>query len=314
MKILFIFTEDEAVPADGFRPLLEKMGISDETLLLKSPKDSGAKRQFSDLLKLVCPEEKDNAPTHMCILSAIGERWIDFLAGFSCGAHLPLLVYGEEAIESIPVEFTSFFRILKTENSLRDYLASEYEAHEKWETARELIKARDALLAMGIPTTGEALVNCAGVGGIREVSLFLAAGFSPDTRDKAGVPLLNIAARKGNWEILRLLLQADAQIDLLAEDRGTSALIDSVMGKKYDIANDLVKAGADVNIQSKAGQTALIVAVGADDEKMVETLLKAGADPEIADNMGMNARQYAELFHRDAISSLFNTLTPPKAE
>jgi len=166
---------------------------------------------------------------------------------------------------------------------------------------------------MGIPVTAESLANCAGDSSIREVSLFLAAGFSPDTRNKFGVPLLSIAARRGNHEIVRFLINAGSQLNLQADDRGTSALMDSVMSKKYDILTDLIKAGANVNIKSKDGQTALVVAVGSGDEKFTEALLKAGADPDISDSLGTSARKYALLFHKESIISLFNTYAPPKA-
>ena len=318
MKILLIFDENKKDAAAQARSLLDEMGISAETLALKPQEDRDIKKQFSFFFDITGFEEADkvskDSPTHVCVLSPLAERWIDFFAGYSCGSRLPFLVYGEEAIEAVPVEFISFFRTFKTESALRDFLRSEYEAFNKWKAANEVIKARETLLAMGVPVNGEALANCVGEGGIREVSLFFAAGFSPDTRNKAGVPLLNIAARKGNWEILRLLLQTGAQVNLQADDRGTSALIDSILCKQYDIAGDLVKAGADVNIQSKDGQTALVVAVGAGEAQVTEMLVKAGANPDIADSMGMSARQYAGLFHRDAIESIFNTLSPPKAE
>jgi ankyrin repeat protein len=76
---------------------------------------------------------------------------------------------------------------------------------------------------------------------------------------------------------------------------------------------DLVKAGIDVNLRSKDGQTALIVAVGAGEEKMAEALLKAGADPDISDSLGASARKYAVLFHRSSMLALFETYAPEKA-
>jgi len=223
-----------------------------------------------------------------------------------------LLVYGEDAIAGIPVEFASFFRSLKTEDSLEEYFSAESEAFDKWQTASEIIKARDALLQMGIPVNGESLAICAGESGIQEVSLFLSAGFSPDTRNKAGVPLLNIAARKGNREILEHLIQAGAHLNHQSDDRGTTALVDSVMRKQHGIMDVLINAGADLDIKSKDGQTALIVAVGAGDERMVEALLKAGADPDISDNMGVSARKYAALFHKSSVTTLFDTYAPIK--
>ena len=312
MKILLIHSEKDDEVMKQIHPFLEKAYAAVEILSVQPLNSTGGdiRKQLAAFFKPGDSEDKHAAPTHVLIVSPIAQRWLDFLAGFSYGSHLPLLVYGKEAIAAIPVEFATFFRPLNTAKSLEEYFEAENEAFEKWKAASEILKARDALLQMGIPVTGEALATCAGEGSIREVSLFLAAGFSPDTRNKTGVPLLNIAARKGNWEILRLLIQSGAQLNMQADDRGTSALLDSVMSKNVGMVDDLIKAGADLNIKSKAGQTALVVAVGSGDEKVVEALLKAGADPEITDSMGVSARKYAALFHKKAITTLFNTYAP----
>ena len=315
MKILLITTNGEGEDINRVRPLLEKMNAEIEIFPVMPQDETGGdiRKQFAGFLNLADSEEKEQVTgtiTHMLIVSPIAQRYLDFIAGFSYGSRLPVLVYGEEAIAGTPVEFASFFRFLKTENSLNEYFEAESEAFEKWKAASIILQARDALLQMGIPVTGESLAFCAGESGVREVSLFLAAGFSPETRNKAGVPLLNIAARKGNQEILRLLIQAGVQLNIQADDRGTSALIDSVMSKQHGILDDLIKAGTDLNIKSKSGQTALVVAVGAGDEKMVEALLKAGADADIIDNLGVSARKYANLFRNTSITALFDTYAP----
>jgi ankyrin repeat protein len=165
---------------------------------------------------------------------------------------------------------------------------------------------------MGVPVTGESLAQCAADGRVQEISLFLAAGFSPDTRDKAGVPMLNIAARNGNRNVLRLLIQSGAEVNLIADDRGSSALIDSAIGRYIDLVTDLIESGANVDIQSKDGQTALVLAVGADDEAVAEALLKAGANPDIPDSLGVSARKYSALFHKSSILALFETYASQK--
>jgi len=82
------------------------------------------------------------------------------------------------------------------------------------------------------------------------------------------------------------------------------------MRKNLDMVKELIKAGADPDIKSKDGQTALVVAVGAGDENMVDELLRAGADPDIPDSMGVTARKYAALFHKKAITALFDAHAP----
>ena len=309
MRIVLIHTEAEADTAAQLVSLLKNMAILVDTFPA-GPAVDPEKFMAAGVM------DWENGPTLTLVSSELAPGWFDFLAGYSCGSQLPLLVYGEDAARGIPDGFSSCFRLLETEEALRNFLEKEQEDFKKqdavMETAMGVSKARGALLQTGIPINEESLARCAGEGSIWEVSLFLAAGFSPDTRDKAGVPLLNISARKGNRIVLRFLILVGADLNVLAGDRGTSALIDSVMGKHYEMVSDLIKAGIDVNIKSKDGQTALVVAVGANDEKMVEALLKAGADPDISDHMGASARKYAALFKNSTITALFETYAPEK--
>jgi hypothetical protein len=331
MQVLLIYTA--ADNASLLRPLLEDMDISVETLPIESQEevimaqftaffnpfdsgkedDSGKEEGVPALVpRLNAPAYQSNAPTHIAILSPLSKRWFDFLAGFACGSRLPVIVYGEEAITGISEEFAPSFTFITNSQSLYMFLKAENEAFKKQEAAREIIRAQETLLRMGIPVTGESLAQCAGEGHVQEVSLFLAAGFSPDTRNKTGVPIINAAARNGNLEVARFLIAAGAQVNLTADDRGTSALLDGVMGNYSELVEELTNAGTDVNIKSKDGQTALIIAVGSGNEKIVEILLKAGADPDISDSLGASARKYATLFHKEPIMRLFDTYAPQK--
>ncbi|MDR0472614.1 MAG: ankyrin repeat domain-containing protein [Treponema sp.] len=308
MKILLIYTQREKDIAGRVVSLIKGMGIMTEVLALKSSDDNHI-GQFTSFFESPDNKEKQeqNAPNYILILSPLTAQWYDFFAGYSCGNHLPFLIFGHEAIPGISEEFASCFSFLKTIDSLQTFLEAEFKAFKKQEAAREVIRAQDALLRMGVPVTGESLAQSAGEGRIKEVSLFLAAGFSPDTRNKAGVPLLNIAARNGCREVLELLLQSGAEVNLTAADRGSSALIDSTIGRYIEIVNDLIESGADVDIQSKDGQTALLIAVGADDEAVVKALLNAGADADISDSLGLSARKYASLYKKKSILALFET-------
>ena len=322
MKMLLVYLENEKTVVNNVRSLLEKMGIPVVTFPLEHPEDMDI-TQFTAFFmysassgKKAGEEDKQKTgnPTHVLILSSLNKRWFDFLAGFSFGSNFPIIIYGQDAIAGISKEFASFFTFLKADASLQTFLEAEYEAFKKQEAAREIIQAQETLLRMGIPVTGESLAKCAGEGRVEEVAHFLAAGFSPDTRNKAGVPLLHISARSGNREIIRYLILAGAELNMQSDDRGTSALMDSVMSKHYDLMTDLIQAVADLNIKSKDGQTALVVAVGAGDDQMVEALLRAGADPDISDSLGASARKYANLFNKKNMIDLFNTYAPLKTE
>jgi len=298
MKILLICLEEEKGKALQLVSFLEKTGISSETHLIKT-RDEGL-RAIENF-------------THVAVLSALGPGWIDFLAGFFCGSHTPIFVYGDKAIENIPAVFAFCFKFFDTDAKLHDYITGEYENFKKSEAAAETSHARQALLDRGISTTNDSLVQCVSEDKTEEVALFLAAGFSPDTKDKKGIPLLCISARNGNLNTLKLLLDSGAQVNLIAEDRGSNALFDSALERKKEIVKALIEAGADMNIQSKDGQTALVVVVGAGDEDIVELLARAGADPDIKDALGVSARKYATIFGNKKMLDIFDAGAMDKA-
>jgi len=194
-----------------------------------------------------------------------------------------------------------------------DYLASEYKASKINEAAYETNHARQALLDRGIPPTDDALAQCVAEDKANDVSLFLAAGFSPDTKDKRGVPLIGISARNGSINTLKLLLGSGANVNQISEDRGSSALFDGAMKKNTALVKVLIEAGADTNVQDKDGQSALVVAVGAGDEKTVEELVKSGANPDLEDSLGSTARKYATLFRNKTMIALFDNYVPIQA-
>ena len=321
MKVLLIYREEEKRKTDRILRLFEELKILVEVIPVKSYEDVRgtiedhfpsffAPTGFANGMQVAVPQA--TKPTHVALLSAFAPGWIDFLAGFSVGSRVPFLVYGKEAAKSVPDVFAFCFKILKSEAELKKYVEAEFAAYKRMDADRGTNAARDALLKMGVPVSEKSLVQCVCDGCLREVLFFLAAGFSPDTRSKTGVPLLNLAARNGDRYLVRYLYLAGAQLNLQADDRGTSALIDSVMGKYYDLIRDLIKAGADLDIKSKDEQTALVVATGIGDALIVEALLKAGANPDIPDAMGMSARKYANLFHKNTLVPLFETYAPIK--
>jgi ankyrin repeat protein len=316
MKVLIIHSKEEKDIVSRFEALLSGFGIPFEDFLFNIPEGIDINR-FTACFDFSGSEENNrdhvNTPTHVFVISPIYPNWFDFLAGFAFGSRIPLLIYGQEAITGISREFSAFFTFLGTEASLQTYLAVENEVSKKQDAARKIIKAQQSLLKIGIPVTVESLAQCVVEDRIKEISFFISAGFSVNSRNNTGVPMLNIAARNGKRDVVNYLITEGADVNLTAEDRGTTALIDSVMAQYNDIADDLIKAGTDLNVKDKNGQTALVVAAGASREKMVEILLKAGAGADIPDSLGVSARKYASLFKNETILALFDTFAPVKS-
>jgi hypothetical protein len=291
MKVLLIYSEDDKEEALKVLSFFKKTGISSDSIIIKRGED--ARRNIENI-------------THVAILSALGPGWVDFLAGFFCGSHLPIIIFGEKAKETIPDVYAFCFRFMKSEEELINYLTSENNASKANEVVYESNHARQALLDRGIPPTDDALVQCVAEDKAEDVSLFLAAGYSPDTKDKKGVPLIVISARNKSLNTLKLLLGSGAQVNMVSEDRGSTALFDSAMKRNAAMVKALIEAGADTNIQDKDGQSALVVSVGAGDVDLVEMLVKSGANPDLEDSLGSSARKYATLFRNKAMLALFN--------
>jgi len=319
MKILLIHSERGNNDVAWFKGFLEEMDVHVDVLSISDRVDLRTVRAFVDffnspvsMARDSCQilTTKDEITSHVLIVSALSGPWVDFFLGFSCGSPAPLIFYGENTLAGVGGEYRSCFTVFEAEDSIKEYFMAENEVVKKHEAFMAAGKAKEALLRLGIPITEEAFANSVAKGLLTEAGLFLDAGFTPDTVNVAGIPMLNIAARHGQRTMLQFLVRSGAGLNALAEDRHSTALIDSALGKHIDLVKDLIKAGADLNIQTKDGQTALIVAVGSSCEEIFEALLKAGADPDLTDKLGMSARKYASFFSKPGITSLFEKYAP----
>ncbi|MGE0792283.1 MAG: ankyrin repeat domain-containing protein [Sandaracinaceae bacterium] len=93
-----------------------------------------------------------------------------------------------------------------------------------------------------------------------EVDRALADGADPHSVDTLGSPVLHIAAALGHVEIMRLLIDS----------------------------------GADVNLRDEFMGTALILAANGADRAAVELLLERGADPTMRNDLGESAEDRAD--------------------
>jgi ankyrin repeat protein len=108
-----------------------------------------------------------------------------------------------------------------------------------------------------------------------------------------GLTALVFAAREGDREAVRLLLDAGADVDQTTE-YGWSPLLAAVHNRRYRLAVDLLARGADPNVANAGGWTPLYIATDnrnieagdyptrkpdMDHLEFITTLLDAGADP-----------------------------------
>lgn len=226
-----------------------------------------------------------------------------FYSGYCLGKGIRIIVLETDAAIELPENCRHLGIFLKPE-SFEEYFTAEKVRFN--ETDRKE-RARAELLERGISCYEENFLLIVDSGDAESVSLFLAAGFSPNLADSRGVPALSIAVRAQVPQIVETLVKAGADINALSGDRGYSPLMDAVQKGDLAMATLLVDHGANPDLRSKDGQTALIIAVGRGDVATVSMLLSRGANPLIADNLGMSAAAYSRLFKNGEMTDLFNT-------
>lgn len=110
-------------------------------------------------------------------------------------------------------------------------------------------------------------------------------------RDSHGDTLLHDAAGLGRYGLVRLLLDAGADVNARGEFERTP-LHAAAHSHRTDVVRLLIERGADVNAKSQLG-TPLHQAVDCDYRQEVSLLLAAGADPNIQDQDGRTPLHHA---------------------
>ncbi len=115
---------------------------------------------------------------------------------------------------------------------------------------------------------------------VREVEALLARGADANEKDPGGRTALMWAARYGDTDSIRLLLQAGADPNLSdTATTGWPAIMHAIHKNQSGALRALLDGGADPNGKTKKGFTALMMAAGYGYASMVRLLLERGADP-----------------------------------
>ena len=164
--------------------------------------------------------------------------------------------------------------------------------------------AKHSLLDQGIPFTPDCFGTYIAKNKEEIIDKFLEAGMGVNVRDDTGTPMLNIACRNDNYEIVEKFIGLGAEINATSEDRGYTAVMDAIWKGNEKITAYLISKGADLNTINKEGQNNLILAVGADRVNLIKMLVENGADPDVKDMMGMSAYNYSTLFRKEKITQI----------
>lgn len=96
-------------------------------------------------------------------------------------------------------------------------------------------------------------------------------------KDANGETVLMIAAGEGYKDMAELLIKSGADVNA-QDDFGKTALIYAIDKKQIELSEILINSGADINIKDKYGNTALICAVASGNRDFVELLINLGSD------------------------------------
>jgi len=284
--------------------------ITDKNDLETTIKESLIKQDKSN--ELLCVDfQSDNIRVQLkylkeiagCMMFAKNPEDFDFnqkmiisnLAGIILSNEIPMLS-NIEFLSEVNLIQSELFHIEKEEKAFITDLENKYEMISGISFKRV---SKYKLLQRGIPFTSDCFANYIAKNKEEIINEFLSAGMGVNVRDDTGTPMLNVACRNDNYEIVEMLLDLGAELNAISEDRGYTAVMDAIWRGNEKITKYLISKGADLNTINKEGQTNLILAVGADRLNLVKLLVENGADPDVKDMMGMSAYNYATLFRKE---------------
>lgn len=187
------------------------------------------------------------------------------------------------------------------------YLASLHTKNP--EVVRVLIDAgADVNAALGNGAT--ALMAATTNSHLDVLRVLLDAGADPNARDRDGQTALHVAAHATtDVEVHRLLLSLPGvEVDARSNALATPLILAGEGNPNPAVVRLLLEAGADVNAATRDGGTALNGAAYWNVPEVVELLLGAGADARHVDRFGRLAWQYAAENPRVANTAVFQRL------
>ena len=154
--------------------------------------------------------------------------------------------------------------------------------------AKYLIKAYPDVIKMQSENDSPILIFAAHQGQSDIVKYLIEANADVSMQAEDGHTALTLAAANGYSDIVKYLIEANADVSMQAEDGHTALTLAAVNGY-IDIVKYLTEVNADVNMQINDGRTALILASQNGHNDMVKYLIEANANVNIQGQKGATA-------------------------
>jgi ankyrin repeat protein len=137
------------------------------------------------------------------------------------------------------------------------------------------------------------------------VKTLIARGVNVNELDANGDAPLVMAAYKGHTDILRLLLEAGADLTAVDPDMKATALHAAAYAGRTEAAKLLIEHGIDIDRQGpRNGYTALHDAIWQDNVETARVLIAAGANLELVSHTGEAPLQFAKARNRKEIAGM----------
>ena len=164
---------------------------------------------------------------------------------------------------------------------MKKLVEEEKKEPKKEEIKKEEIKKEETKKEEMVKMEEKNIWTYAKEGNVDEVGKILANGIDPNIIDpNYGYTALMFASQYGKLECVQELVRLGADVNLQNKGGSTALMFASQYGN-LECIQELVRLGADVNLQNEDGYTALMVAPYSGKVECVQELVRLGADVNI---------------------------------